>query len=190
MPGAQAPFHPRWKDLMDHFIANYHPAFNPQASVQQYAPQLAQVANRFPEPQQVDNPPAGAEVPFEQRLLSNLNALGSGYQTAQLAGGIGSKMLGAGEAGAFFPQTQQSLSELPVMQPGSRTGDPHALFAYNDNFGPNGSTRAIYNVYGDPAHPAIQARGWGSSVSAQDLQKAGIPIIGRQPNAVGVSPAQ
>lgn len=43
---------------------------------------------RFPEPQETDNPPAGSEVPFEQRLLNNVNALGAGYGTAQLGAGI------------------------------------------------------------------------------------------------------
>jgi len=80
--------------------------------------------------------------------------------------------------------------DLPVIQPGAKTGDPHALFAYNDKFGPGGTERSVYNVFGDPNHPAIQGRGWGSSVSAEDAQAAGIPITGRQPNSIKYQPIQ
>lgn len=46
----------------------------------------------FPEPQQSDNPPAGAEVPFEQRLLTNAKAALSGVGTATLAGKLGTSL--------------------------------------------------------------------------------------------------
>lgn len=63
---------------------------------------------------------------------------------------------------------------------GSKTGDPHALFAYKDQFGPGGSERSVYNVFGDPNHPAIKKVGWGSSVPEDMLKAANIPITGQQ----------
>ena len=78
------------------------------------------------------------------------------------------------------------LKDLPVMQPGVKTGPPHALFAYNDTFGPDGTPRSIYNVFGDPGHPEINAvGGYGTSVTKDILDKAGVPIIGREPRSVG-----
>lgn len=79
----------------------------------------------------------------------------------------------------------EPIKDLPVIDPGAETGAPHALFAYNDKMAPGGAERSIYNVYGDKAHPAIKARGWGSSVPESDLKKAGIPITGREPKSVG-----
>ena len=67
------------------------------------------------------------------------------------------------------PGAPISGKDLPVVASGSKTGAPHALFAYNDNFGPNGSPRSIYNVFGDPEHPAIQKAGWGSSLPAEEI---------------------
>lgn len=85
-----------------------------------------------------------------------------------------------------IPPAAASLKDLPVMQPGVKTGEPHALFAYNDQFGPGNTPRSIYNMYGDPGHPLInQAGGYGSSVTKEILDKAGIPIVGREPRSVG-----
>lgn len=77
---------------------------------------------------------------------------------------------------------------LPVVQPGSKTGEPHALFAYNDKWGPGGADRSVYNVFGDPNHPAIQSRGFGSSVTKADLDTAGIPVTGREPTSAKYNP--
>jgi hypothetical protein len=85
----------------------------------------------------------------------------------------------ASEAGAVFPE-ETAPEMLPPVQSGSKTGDPHALFAYNDNFGPDMSQRSIYNVFGDPSDPVFQKTGWGSSLPAESLKKFGIPITGRQ----------
>lgn len=75
---------------------------------------------------------------------------------------------------------------LPVVPPGAKTGEPHALFAYNDKFGPGGAERSIYNIFGDPEHPAIKgAGGFGSSVPKEVLDKNGIPVVGREPRSVG-----
>lgn len=79
------------------------------------------------------------------------------------------------------------LADLPVVQPGSKTGDPHALFAYHDNFGENGAQREIYNVFGDPTNQTIKTRGFGSSVPKEELAKLDIPVVGKQPNAVAIS---
>lgn len=77
---------------------------------------------------------------------------------------------------------------LAVIQPGSKTGDPHALFAYNDDFGPNMSKRSIYNVFGDPENPKVKTAGWGSSLTKADIDKFGIPITGREPRSAQFEP--
>ncbi len=84
------------------------------------------------------------------------------------------------------PVAAESLRDLPVMQPGVKTGEPHALFAYNDDYGPGGTKRSIYNMFGDPGNPRLnQAGGYGSSVTKDILDQAGIPIVGREPRSVG-----
>lgn len=84
------------------------------------------------------------------------------------------------------PPAATSLKDLPVVQPGIKTGDPHALFAYNDEFGPGKTPRSLYNIFGDPGHPRLtQAGGYGSSVTKDILDKAGIPVVGRDPRSVG-----
>ena len=129
----------------------------------------------------------GLETPIEARILENLNHAASGY----LMGGAGAKMAQAlaakglplaqslGQAGAIFPEgTAPEL--LPGIAKGAKTGDPHALFAYEDTFGPGMTKRALYNIFGDVNHPAIKQAGWGSSVPADVLKKFGIPITGKQ----------
>jgi hypothetical protein len=84
------------------------------------------------------------------------------------------------------PAPAKSLKDLPVVQPGAKTGDPHALFAYNDNYGPGKTERSLYNIFGDPGHPRLtQAGGYGSSVTKEILDQAGIPVVGREPRSVG-----
>lgn len=89
---------------------------------------------------------------------------------------------------AAAPVPPAAPKDLPIVEAGAKTGDPHALFAYNDQFGEGGANRSLYNVYGDPTHPAIQGRGWGSSVTEDDLNKAGIPITGRAPSSAKWEP--
>lgn len=84
---------------------------------------------------------------------------------------------------AFSGQASGGLADLPIVQQGSKTGDPHAVFVYKDNFGPGGAQRDIYNVFGDPSHPVIKERGFGSSVPKEDLDKLGIPVTGRAPGS-------
>lgn len=106
--------------------------------------------------------------------------LGNGKKEATEAAGDAIKQTTTmgGSSQSIIPK------DLPPTMPGAKTGPPHALFAYNDNFGPDGAKRSVYNVFGDPTHTAIQARGWGSSVTEADLKSAGIPITGQQPGAV------
>lgn len=85
----------------------------------------------------------------------------------------------ANEMGAIFPENT-AADALPSVASGSKTGDPHALFAYEDMFGPGMTKRKIFNVFGDPAHPVFQKTGWGSSLPLEDLKQYGIPIIGKQ----------
>jgi hypothetical protein len=84
------------------------------------------------------------------------------------------------EAPAASAALETSPETLPAIPAGAKAGDPHALFAYKDNWGPDMTERNIYNVFGDVTHPAIQKVGWGSSVPEEVLQQHGIPIIGRQ----------
>lgn len=74
---------------------------------------------------------------------------------------------------------------LPVMEPGAKTGDPHALFAFNENLGPGYPTTSKYQVFGDPSHPMIKAKGFGTQMTAAELEATGIPIVGRTPRSVG-----
>lgn len=94
-------------------------------------------------------------------------------------------MKAATGTGEMAPEALASMAEanpdlLPALAKGAKTGDPHALYAYTDNFGPGMTPRKIFNVFGDTEHPAIKAAGWGSSLPAEALQKFGIPITGKQ----------
>ncbi len=78
------------------------------------------------------------------------------------------------------PAAKMALETLPEIQSGAKVGDPHALFAFKDNFGPKMAERELFNVYGDPANPLFKKVGWGSSVTKDILDKAGIPVTGKQ----------
>ena len=112
------------------------------------------------------------ERPAEMKFLAALNTIAQGYGLGRLGGGM---------AGALSGKTIPAQSGiLPELSAGSKEGPPHALWAYKDMFGPGQTERDIFNVFGNPAHPSIQKIGWGSSVSKDVLEKAGIPVIGRQ----------
>lgn len=89
------------------------------------------------------------------------------------------------------PTAQSMPSQLEVVQPGSKTGEPHALFSYNDTFGAGGSKRSIYTAFGDPSNPVFQKRGpggiggHGTSGTKLDMEALGIPITGREPRSIG-----
>lgn len=129
----------------------------------------------------------GLQDPPEQQILERLGMVANGYGAGNLGGSLagalaqkaGPALEGLGEAGAIFPEGTPP-SELPEIAPGSKTGDPHALFAYQDDFGPGMTKRDIYNVFGDPTSEAVKKVGFGSSVPADVLKKLGIPIIGKQ----------
>jgi len=129
----------------------------------------------------------GLESPTGQRMLENAGIAAGGYGLgnvgASLLAAMAQKgvpmMQGLGEAGAIFPKSV-APETLPEIASGAKTGDPHALFAYFDDFGPGGAKRPVYNIFGDPAHPAVQKAGWGSSVPADVLEEFQIPIVGRQ----------
>lgn len=130
----------------------------------------------------------GMETPIEAKLLENLGHAASGYMAGNAGAKIAQALIGRavpalqglGESGAIFPEGT-SPDALPVMARGAKTGDPHALFAYHDNFGPGMSKRALYNVFGDPSQEAVKGAGWGSSVTEDVLKKFGIPIVGKEP---------
>lgn len=79
--------------------------------------------------------------------------------------------------------------ELPVIDPGSTSGNAHALFAYNDQFTPDMAPESKYQVWGDPSDPAFTGGGGklthGSQATAAQLEEAGVPITGRTPRSVG-----
>lgn len=154
---------------------------SPQAS--SIAQALAKMSGANPG----DYDSVGLESPPEQQILQNLAAVAGGYGMGAMGTGIAQALAknaapaleGLGEAGAIFPEGTPPES-LPSVPKGAKTGDPHALYAYSDNFGPDMSKRDIYNVFGDPSSPALQQAGWGSSLPADALQKFGIPITGKQ----------
>lgn len=129
----------------------------------------------------------GLESPAGQQMLEKLVTVAGGYGVgnmgANIARALAQKglpaMQGLGEAGAIFPEGTP-IEALPGIAKGAKTGDPHALFAYEDMFGPGMTKRSIYNIFGDPSHPVIQKAGWGSSLPAEALKKFGIPITGKQ----------
>lgn len=129
----------------------------------------------------------GLETPPEAAFLQNMGHVATGYGMGNLGATIAQALaakavpaMGAlGEAGAIFPEGTPPES-LPVIQPGSKTGDPHALFAYKSDMNPEGEMRDMYNIFGDPEHPAIKAAGHGSTVTANMLKQFNIPIIGRE----------
>ena len=77
---------------------------------------VPQSGSALPEPQVSDNPPAGAEVPFEQRLANNAIAAGNG---AALPGGIASlgklAARGAGAALNAIPATKNIVPAIGDM---------------------------------------------------------------------------
>lgn len=83
--------------------------------------------------------------------------------------------------------------EMPVVKPGAKEGEPHALFAYNQNLGKGFPVDAYFNIFGDKAKILEMTKGesgWGSSVTLGTLQKHGIPIVGREPRAEGMVPGE
>lgn len=103
--------------------------------------------------------------------------------------GARSMLSDAGESGQMaFGKVPEppSATELPVMQPGAKVGDPHALFSHTDDFGSGGAQRNVYKVYGDPQHPDIQKTGWGSDIPEEQL--GNIPVTGRTPVSLKYQP--
>lgn len=86
---------------------------------------------------------------------------------------------------------ESAAPDLPVVQPGAKTGDPHAVFSYNDKAGPGGVDRSIYTIFGDPESPVFKTKapsgagGYGSSMTKADVDALGVPITGREPRSVG-----
>lgn len=103
---------------------------------------------------------------------------------------------GVSEAQALEPPPPQKgpaeiPKELPIMNPGSKEGEPHALFAYNQSLGKGFPTQAYFNIFGDKAKISEMSggkTGWGSSVTLETLQKHRIPVVGREPRAEGMIP--
>jgi len=136
----------------------------------------------------------GLESPTGQRILQNLAVAAGGYGMGNLGGSIATALaqkaapaLGAlGEAGAVFPEGTPP-SQLPEIPSGAKTGDPHALFAYQQKLGPEFPAEDYYNLFGDKDALLKMTEGnhgFGSSVTADTVKKYGIPIIGKQAQRV------
>lgn len=80
-----------------------------------------------------------------------------------------------------------NVPDLPVVQPGSKTGDPHALFAYNENLGQGFPKESKYQLWGDPSNPVFKNKNLvhGSQATGKQLEGSGIHITGRTPESVG-----
>ncbi len=114
-------------------------------------------------------------LPFASAAGKALGIGGNVAKTLDVAAGAQKAVAGADDLA-----TAARTPGLSEIAPGSKIGDPHALFAYRDNFGPGMSERNIYNVYGDPNHPTMQKAGWGSSIDKAKLDELGIPVTGKQ----------
>lgn len=62
-------------------------------------------------PQEIDNPPAGAEVPVEQRLANNIEAVGQGAMTASALGDLGA-LTAAKAIPATVEKVGQAIAKL------------------------------------------------------------------------------
>lgn len=78
--------------------------------------------------------------------------------------------------------------DLPVVQQGATTGDPHALFAYNDQVSPDIAAQSKYQVWGDKSRPVFKDNGGtlthGSQATIGELQDAGVPVVGRTQRSI------
>lgn len=74
--------------------------------------------------------------------------------------------------------------DIPIVDPGTVSGNPQALFDYNDTFGPGGTERSLYTVFGDkkmlPAGNTTQPLSY--------FQERNIPISGRTPRSSKYTP--
>lgn len=90
-------------------------------------------------------------------------------------------------------ELMQSPGELPIMQPGAATGEPHGLFSYNSDLNPEREMRSMYTLYGDPEHPLMKEMAEGSknfkTTQTMDwFKERDIPITGREPRSVQWEP--
>ncbi len=83
------------------------------------------------------------------------------------------------------PATPQLNAPLPVQPTGAKTGDPHALFDYTDNFGPDGAKRNVYQIFGDP-EKLHRDTPWGDHLPADKLRD--VPITGRTARSLKFDP--
>lgn len=129
----------------------------------------------------------GLQQPAVDPIMVLASLLGPGILKSLM-----SKEVGAGASSLVNKALTGIRQELDVMPSGIKTGDPHALFAYNDAFGPGNTERSLYNIFGDPKNSKFgQGKmGWGSSVTEDILKKNGIPITGRQAESMKYTPVR
>lgn len=117
------------------------------------------------------------EFGYEHPVQQGLNVLGLGLGVKGAIGKLGG--VAALEKGAG----RTPIADLPEVPSGSKTGDPHALFAYTEKepLGPGMPLEDKYQIFGDPEHPTIKKHGWSTQMTPEQLDKAGIPIVGKVP---------
>jgi hypothetical protein len=131
---------------------------------------------------------AGKALGFGGAAAEAADAAGTAAKAAEVAGEA-EKVAPAAEAATEAAKAAET--GLPVVPPGAKTGPPHALFSYNDSYGPGGTPRSMYTIFGDPEHPVFKqtapsgSGGHGSTIPKADVEALGIPITGREPRSVG-----
>lgn len=127
--------------------------------------------------------PIDAAVKTVQPVLSNVTfKAGKGARRLFEESPVSAKKILKDKRGSIFPE--DDVNAMPVFER-TNQGPAHALFTYEDNFGPGGAKRRMYNLFGDPGDPKLAYEGggngfWGSTVSEDFLKQRGIPIKGRE----------
>lgn len=101
--------------------------------------------------------------------------------------GMRAKSIAQNMTGTPPPTPPPAATKLPVMKHGATTGDVHALFAYNENFGAGFPPESKYQVWGDKNNPVFTSKKLvhGSQATFDQLKEAGVPIVGRTERSVG-----
>jgi hypothetical protein len=132
----------------------------------------------FPEPQAVDNPPAGAEKPFEQRLAENIQTVGSGMATGMLAGsvvgGIGGKVASLFETPESLKSAGINATTLEHMAPGGQAPGDWAN-AVEKQFQAKGVLAKTANDTWKLMYPEAQKVGQAARDAFDAVKEAGGP---------------
>lgn len=133
-----------------------------------------------------ENPLAGSPAAFDSQGLQTPPEVTQAIMAMLMPAAVAPRLMARGSA-SRAPAMAMADDALPIVAEGARTGNPHAIYAYSDDFGPEFTKRSIYNVFGDPSHPLIKQAGWGSSLPAETIKKFGIPITGRRAQEIATA---